>query len=298
VRRARVSVLSEVPSSGRPRPVTTPEGIELPFVLASAGQRLSAFLLDLTAILGGLVLLLGVGLLAGGRAGWFTAFLILAAFFLWNAWFLFFELRRGATPGKRRIGIRVMDARGGPLAAEAIVARNVMRNLEMYVPIVFLFASDQIIPGLPVWARVASGAWVVVFLVLPLLNRDRLRAGDLVAGTVVVVAPQTLLLPDLATDAARKPGVPTIVFSDAQLAVYGVYELQVLEEVLRRDPHGMEAAQAVDAVAERIARKIGHPNVPRGKEARAFLMDFYAAQRTRLEQRMLFGRRKKDKFDS
>ena len=32
--------------------------------------------------------------------------------------------------------------------------------------------------------------WLIVFLILMLVNRDRLRAGDLIAGTLVIVMPR------------------------------------------------------------------------------------------------------------
>ena len=54
--------------------------------------------------------------------------------------------------------------------------------------------------------------------------------------------------------------------------------------------------EAVRAVAEQIAKKIRYGDrIPHGKE-RAFLLAFYAAQRARLEQRRLLGRRKADKY--
>jgi hypothetical protein len=50
------------------------------------------------------------------------------------------------------------------------------------------------------------------------------------------------------------------------------------------------------AVAARIRRKIGMPDnkTPDGE----FLAAYYKALRGRLESRLLFGRRKRDKFDT
>ena len=74
--------------------------------------------------------------------------------------------------------------------------------------------------------------------------------------------------------------------------IYGEYELQTLERVLRD-----ERTENMVAVAEAICRKIGwEPGRPgvRGDE-RAFLGAYYAQLRGRLEKGMRFGKRKADK---
>jgi hypothetical protein len=65
----------------------------------------------------------------------------------------------------------------------------------------------------------------------------------------------------------------------------------VQEDVLRRrDPKTMAA------VAERIRGKIGW-RAATGETDGDFLAAYYAALRARLESQLLFGRRRKDKFD-
>ena len=124
---------------------------------------------------------------------------------------------------------------------------------------------------------------------LPLCNRDRLRAGDLIAGTIVIAAPKKVLLPELVSD--RR----TFHFSGEQLQRYGILELQVLEDVLRRaDAVGQEPL-LLD-IAERIARKIGWPKRIESGDARTFLRDFYAAQREFLELRKHLGEERPDKY--
>jgi hypothetical protein len=148
------------------------------------------------------------------------------------------------------------------------------------------------------WAYFAIVVWVGVLAFLPLFNRDRLRAGDMVAGTWVVVEPKPVLLPDLASAQFAQTGAPVAEyrFSEPQLLVYGVKELQVLEDVLR-SPQASSADLRRD-VAERIARKIGY-ELPQsgGFDATKFLEAFYAAQRRRLETELAFGRRRRDKND-
>ena len=68
-------------------------------------------------------------------------------------------------------------------------------------------------------------------------------------------------------------------------------ELQVLEDVLRRGDK-----RTLAAVADRIRGKIGWRSGP-GETDTAFLAAYYAALRGRLEHRLLFGHRRRDKFD-
>jgi uncharacterized RDD family membrane protein YckC len=275
--------------------VVTPEGVPIRFAVALAGDRLGAFVLDLLAI-GALVaafvvplaLLAARGLLGGDLV---LAAAVLAIFLVRTFYFAFFELSwQGQTPGKRRLGLRAIDARGGPLTAEAIIARNLTRELELFLPLVALFAPEALFPGAPGWARLAAVVWMLLLGFLPLASRDRLRVGDLVAGTVVVRTPDALLLEDLALARPREP----FGFTDAQLDVYGVYELQILEQVLRGGDHAGHA-EAVRTVAAKVREKIGWSGPP-GEDA-PFLEAFYAALRSRLERRLLFGKRRADKHD-
>jgi len=156
-----------------------------------------------------------------------------------------------------------------------------------------------LVGGLLLGAMAGLGC-LVVFVLLPLFNRDRLRAGDIVAGTWVVYAPKAALLPDMATATAPAEGgvsdAPApYVFTVAQLDAYGIYELQTLESVLRQD--GANVAATREAVCERIRAKIGWPEAAAPVDADRFLGAFYAALRARLENRMLLGHRREDKHD-
>ena len=122
----------------------------------------------------------------------------------------------------------------------------------------------------------------------PALNRERLRCGDLLGGTVVVRVPKQALLGDVA---GERRADASFDFTRDQLEIYGIQELQVLEGVLRRTG---ERSELVETVAKRIQRKIGWSaagHVP----AEAFLRAFYEAQRAHLERRMVFGIRKQTK---
>jgi len=83
-------------------------------------------------------------------------------------------------------------------------------------------------------------------------------------------------------------------FNDAQLSIYGIYELQVLEGVLRISPGDLSQLEVLRTVSDKVRAKIGYePNV---LDHERFLREFYTAQRTHLEQKLLFGQRRQDKF--
>lgn len=283
---------------GRTREVVTPEGVPLRFTLADAGERAGAFLIDLVILVAASMGLLVATLILVGAAGGIGLAVALVAFFVLRTfYFTFFESRwKGATPGKQALRLRVVDAHGGPLTAEAVFARNLMRELEFFVPLVALLAPASLGDSLPGWARLVSLGWLLVFALLPLFNRDRLRPGDLVGGTLVVRAPQALLLEDLSAArraAAGAAPAPQYAFTREQLDIYGIYELQVLEELLRSQ--GPVRWQSLRAVSEKVQAKLRwKPPVP-DHEAERFLHDFYVAQRRRLEQKMMLGHRQERK---
>jgi hypothetical protein len=77
-----------------------------------------------------------------------------------------------------------------------------------------------------------------------------------------------------------------------QLDLYGIHELQVLEGLLRS---GHPRPGVMEAVADKVQKKIGWAVPARRPDAEEFLRAFYTAQRGRLEQRMLLGDRRERK---
>jgi uncharacterized RDD family membrane protein YckC len=270
------------------RRLLSPEGVPLRIELAEPGERIAAFLTDIViSTVGGLLLLL-VGVLASAGMHVTLAATLFLSFLVRNAYFVFFELRWGGqTPGKRLFGLRVIDRRGGPLRAGAIVARNLTRQAEFFFPVEMLLATRGWIwsPGQILPAAIWIGAMIAIFYLSP----DRLRAGDLIGGTIVIAVPKRLLAEDLATE------THTFEFTHEQLQHYGVKELQVLEDVLRQ-PHNTESARLRREISERIQRRIGWTTPFTGREIEHFLRDFYTAQRAFLESRRNFGDDRPDKF--
>ena len=270
------------------RSFVTPEGVDLRLELGGAGARAVAFVLDAVMILTILILsTIAISLLVSdGKTEILLILWLIGSFVLRNGWFILFEIGgRGATPGKMLIGLRVVARDGAPLTGGAVIARNAMREIEIFLPLSFLgyqASQDAADAFLAIFALLWSG----IFLFFPLMNHDRLRIGDLVGGTWVVRTARTALAADIgATETIARQRRS---FSDAALDLYGVYELQTLEEVLR-----LARPEAIATVAEAVRRKAG---IADDGDDMGFLTDYYRALCVRLERGMMLGRRRDDKF--
>lgn len=161
--------------------IATPDHVELEFELAGLGSRFAAYLIDFLVsslvILGVVVVLLFTGvagvrsllnLLRGEGAwamSWGLAILVLFFFLITWGYFVLFEgLRQGVTPGKRRMGIRVIRQDGLPIGLREAALRNLVRAADMLPPPCYFL-----------------GGAVMYF------DRHGRRLGDMVAGTLVVV---------------------------------------------------------------------------------------------------------------
>ena len=279
----------------RDRMLVTPEGLALPLTVGSRGGRAGALLLDLTFITIGIFVFLvilgltGIQLLnidgsddVNPLVELVVVLVILFLFLARYGYFLFFELGpRAATPGKRLLGLRVAARDGGRLTAEMVIARNLMRDVEVFLPLFFWLGGGEQ-AGI---AGLTAFIWLAIFVLFPFFNKDALRAGDIVAGTWVVEARAAKLEDAMSLAPDRSHDYQ---FGEAELSIYGEHELQVLERVLRQDQ-----PDALRDVAEAIVTKIGW-QLGRGDE-REFLEAFYAALRGHLESGMRFGKRKRDK---
>ena len=285
------------PRGRRGREITTPDGVVLTVNLADRGERTIALLIDLFFM--GLAIAIasvGFGLLAAALLGlqWSMSLVVLCSFAIRSFYFIAFELRwQGQTPGKRAMKIRVIDRSGGRLSADAVFARNLMRELELFLPISLMVSNQVSTSGL---GNLLTFLWLGIFVLLPFFNRDRMRAGDMIGGTWVVAAPASILLSDLASAQSTDPADALYRFTRDQLDVYGIYELQTLESVLRQ--RGINARATFDTVFERISNKIGWaPEPGQTIHSRAFLEAYYRALRAHLETGLLFGKRRESKHD-
>ncbi len=269
------------------RLLITPEGVPVRIEIAEPGERLIAFLIDVTiSLVAALIIEIGSFFTPNGSLTLpVTLFL---AFLIRNCYFIFFELRwAGVTPGKKLLGLRVTDRRGGPLRPGAVVARNLTRQAEFFFPVELLLVTHgwlwSLTDVLPVLL------WLAAMLGLMIGSKDRQRAGDLIAGTVVISIPKRQMLEDLAQEQHA------LQFTSKQLEIYGVLELQVLEDVLRRPP-SRETDSLMRDVSQRIQKRIGWESSAPQWDAAAFLRGFYSAQRAFLENRKHIGEERADKF--
>jgi uncharacterized RDD family membrane protein YckC len=291
-RRAR---LAEEARAGKlVRRLVTPEGAAIQLRLSTAAERAGAFLIDVAiqwAVV--IVTFIGLGFVASamnpGSTNIAFAFWLVFFFFFRNFYYIFFEIgQRAATPGKRILGIRVASRDGGRLTANSVLARNFIREIEVGLPLQFAFMGSD---AFGAWMALFGLLWSGVFLLFPIFNKDKMRVGDLIAGTWVIKAPKAKLMRDITSVAAGSEETSRFVFTTAQTDAYGIHELHVLEDVLRQSTPEIKTQ-----VARRIRTKIGWTRAADETDL-AFLEAFYGSLRKRLEQRMLLGDRKADKFD-
>jgi uncharacterized RDD family membrane protein YckC len=282
-----------------------PEGVPLKFEVAPLGARFGAQMLDLLATgtfaLAVVILLIATDAVAPPAIeliGWLLFLFVRAPYYVaaelvWN----------GQTLGKRARRLRVVSADGRSLRPYAVTVRNIMKELEVFVPGTALFVAPTMSPP----EYVLLLAWIAVLLAVPLTNRRRQRLGDTIAGTYVIRQPRAVLMPDVAAKAAVAAGPGAgpgarFAFLPHQLDHYGAFELQTLEQVLQGGsrPRNRAAAQrhreTLIAVAERISAKIAYTEPVEERDIPAFLEAFYLAQRRYLESRKLFGEARADKY--
>ena len=140
--------------------IATPEGVELKLPVAGLAARSLAWIID--ALIKFFSVTIGISILALlGSTGAGLIFLgVFAVLWLYNV--LFEVLGNGATPGKRAMGLRVMNINGTPVGWGGSVIRNLLRPVD----------------ALP-------GCYLLGFLSVYLSERFQ-RLGDLAAGTIVV----------------------------------------------------------------------------------------------------------------
>lgn len=152
------------------------DGVEIRLRSAGPMPRAGAYLIDLlirlaVLILGGIVLSLA-GFAIGGKVA--SGLMLLVWFLLDWLYPVFFEAgKRGATPGKRMAGLRVVQATGSPITPGQAVVRNFLRFID----------------GMPLFTYAFGMASC-------LASKRFQRLGDLAAGTVVIydrVAPLPMI---------------------------------------------------------------------------------------------------------
>jgi uncharacterized RDD family membrane protein YckC len=209
----------------------SPTGVALHVVLAGAGARAFAYIVDwwirlalfaawyvLAALVYNRELSLAPPLDPEGA--WFAVVVAPGAglYFLYHA---ALEIAmRGRTPGKRIVGVRLIARDGGTPTVGALITRNVFRLIDSF----------------PVFYGVGIAA--------TMLTRDRVRIGDLAAGTLLVYEARNAMLLTHASETALGQEL-------------GSTELEVMNELLRRWDELAPAAR--EHVARTLLERSGSP---------------------------------------
>ncbi|MBD0383662.1 RDD family protein [Paenibacillus sedimenti] len=246
--------------------IITPEQVQLQFHTAGLGSRALAHLLDtlILLIVNGILLLfvIGISRLYAGEwlpavADYMIAISIILFVVLNLGYFVCTEaFMGGQTPGKRVIGLRVLQNNGQSATLLSIIIRNLFRLLDMLPTSYFLGA--------------------VVMLFSP---RDK-RIGDMVAGTIVVIEARSermnrrrriekalskwkLALPHMELEESKRQSIT----SD---------DWQLLQAWIERLPtmHNVRLQQLAVPISQHFARKLEH-NLSGQPNPAAYLIAIY-----------------------
>ncbi len=163
------------------RPIQTPEGVELGLRVAGPVARAYAWLIDLfIRIAIYIVLSLVFSILGNFGMGLFMIVVFLLEWF----YPVFFELyQQGATPGKKSLGIKVVNDDGTEVTLQSSLIRNLLRGID-FLPFLYGFG-----------------------LVTMLFNKDFKRLGDFAAGTIVVYQDRLGKAAEIIQEPPRTPPV-------------------------------------------------------------------------------------------
>lgn len=147
--------------------IDTPENLVLEAEIAGFGSRFMAALIDYIIIYVGLIAFaclfsrsLDLGI---DNEEWGVALFFLIQFTIFFFYHLIFEYAmNGQTPGKRQIGLRVVQSNGMPLTTTGLLIRNFVRLVD-FLPVYY-------------------GVGLLMFFVTPKTQ----RLGDLAARTIVI----------------------------------------------------------------------------------------------------------------
>jgi uncharacterized RDD family membrane protein YckC len=229
----------------------TPENVQVRYDVAGLGTRFVAWFVD-QIVVWVLTLLLFIALMVVGlsfdslfweldrsdeddvnRTMWFLGGIMMLVWGFGS--FVYFALcellLRGQTIGKRAVHIRVVKVDGFQLDAVSIVVRNLFRVLDQLPPM-----------------------WIV-----PFVSPRSQRAGDMVAGTLVVSDAPPELSPVRTALAQRAAADAHFRFDHAKLKRLSGDDFAAIERVLDRWPE-LDAEQQeklLSAYSEPVAKKLG-----------------------------------------
>jgi uncharacterized RDD family membrane protein YckC len=218
------------------RRVATPEGVEITLRVAGPVPRALAYALDLL-LRGAVMIALTIAVSALGRFG--SAVILLTAFLLEWLYPVFFEVvSAGATPGKRAMGLIVLNDDGTPVRAAASLTRNLLRAID-FLPFLYFVGFCSMV-----------------------MNRDFKRLGDLAANTLVVYRDEK---PAAASTPVAEPVAPSVSLTLAEqrtlldfaerasrLTAERAAELAELVAPLTNDRSGATAVEHIVGIANHL----------------------------------------------
>lgn len=232
--------------------VHTPENVSLEFELAGPGSRGVAVVID--TLIQGIVIGIITGILLAVAGGiemnlmlvqdntLYIIIALLVTFVLQFGYFFLFEVfMKGATPGKKIVGLKVMMANGEPLSATASLIRNFIRIGDM-------------LPGI-----------YAVGIITVVLTKRYMRVGDLAANTIVVKAR------DKKNSIAEAPAAPaehrSLILTQKEEALLVEYYSR------KRDPGNQVNSEVLEAqLYHHFYGKVGLvPNLPNNFTRKQYL---------------------------
>jgi uncharacterized membrane protein SpoIIM required for sporulation/uncharacterized RDD family membrane protein YckC len=225
--------------------VETPEHVAIAYELADLGSRFTALLLDFLVIVGAMagvtVVMVAVSMalpIPEIILGMASAVAVVFTFLLFWGYFFYFEaFREGQTPGKRAMGIRVVQDGGYPVTARASAVRNLVRMIDLQ----------------PIPTCMVGGLTMMV-------HGQTKRLGDIAAGTVVVREKPGGPLPEEAERGAEM-GPPRLTDDEfAWLARYVARRESLAPEVrarLAREPAAAFGPRFADDPRQRVTSPDG-----------------------------------------
>ncbi|MFC5051972.1 RDD family protein [Rubritalea spongiae] len=217
------------------------DGVEILLRVAGPFARAMALVIDYLIILG-LLFVIGIvtTMLAIGSNGNIAAGVMLISLFLMSwGYFAFFEGgKKAATPGKRALGIRVVDGSGNRANRGQVLVRNILRYIDM-------------LPGVPSGSMGIFIGGYGAGLMTCFLSKKFQRLGDLVANTVVVYDKPVQHLSATLPPALEAVAPPIALTREEQAAIAAFRERAGLWSEARR----IELANHASAVTGESDRK-------------------------------------------
>jgi uncharacterized RDD family membrane protein YckC len=247
--------------------ISTPENVDLHLELAGLGNRILACLIDTVLTYVGVLLLALPALLYPKLIEFvgppyteykpildfvFLSLVVVGSFLIVFLYFIVFEIFwQGQTPGKKIMGIRVVDSLGQPVATSSVWIRNLLRPID-------------------------EGPFLVGLLVM-LVDKNERRLGDLAANTIVIRERLPESLPALVLSGAANS------LDDIDAGLISLAEYELLRDFLKRRTHMAPSyrQEAGEKLAEHFALSLQLPEAASAPEP--FLERIYSAYGARAE---------------